>query len=160
HTYYVGEEGVLVHNECKTNTSAKKSNNIDYGGLDDLGRPTGINAEITPDMIGAGSPASASIKPPGFGGQASGHARGHLLGNQLGGTGKDPRNLVTIYQNPVNHPVMSGIESKVRKAVEAGQTIRYSVTPVYNGMELIPRGITIHAQGADGFEIFQTIINR
>jgi DNA-entry nuclease len=55
-------------------------------------------------MIGTGTSARHSIKPAGFGGQKSGHARGHLLGNQLGGSGDDVRNLVTIYQNPVPNP--------------------------------------------------------
>jgi hypothetical protein len=42
------------------------------------------------------------------------YARGHLLGNQLGGAGNEPRNLVTIFQNPANHPVMSGFEAQIR----------------------------------------------
>ncbi len=111
-------------------------------------------------MIGTGSPAKSSIKPAGFGGQAQGHARGHLLGNQLGGSGSDPRNLVTIYQNPVNHPVMSSKEVSVRKAVEGGQIVNYKVTPIYEGNNLIPRGITIQAQGSGGLNIYQTILNR
>lgn len=101
---------------------------IIFGELDNLGRPTGVTATITKDMIGTGSKASQSIKPPGFlgGGPGSpGHARGHLLGNQLGGTGKDDRNLVTLYQNPVNSPVMRDFESFVRAAVEKGEVVRY-----------------------------------
>ena len=133
---------------------------ITYGELDSLGRTTGIEATITSDMIGTGSPAKSSIKPAGFGGQAQGHARGHLLGNQLGGSGSDPRNLVTIYQNPVNHPVMSSIEANVRKAVEGGQIVNYKVTPIYEGNNLIPRGITLQAQGSGGLNIYQTILNR
>ena len=111
-------------------------------------------------MIGAGSPAKSSIKPAGFGGQAQGHARGHLLGNQLGGSGNDPRNLVTIYQNPVNHPVMSSIEANVRRAVDGGQIVNYNVTPIYEGNNLIPCGITIQAQGSGGLNIYQTLLNR
>ena len=38
-----------------------------------------------------------------------------------------------------------------RRAVEAGETITYSVTPIYHGDELIPRGITISAHGSNGF---------
>ncbi len=110
-------------------------------------------------MIGLGSPAKSSIKPAGFGGQAQGHARGHLLGNQLGGSGSDPRNLMTIYQNPVNHPVMGSAEANVRKVVEGGQSVNYKVTPIYNGDNLIPRVITIHASGEDGFYTYQTILN-
>jgi hypothetical protein len=47
-----------------------------YGALDSLGRPTGIRATITSDVLGTGSHASSSIHPPGFGGGAAGHARG------------------------------------------------------------------------------------
>ena len=133
---------------------------VTYGELDSLGRTTGIEATIAPDMIGTGSPAKSSIKPAGFGGQVQGHARGHLLGNQLGGSGSDPRNLVTIYQNPVNHPVMSSVEANVRRAVEGGQIVNYKVTPIYEGNNLIPCGITIQAQGSGGLNIYQTILNR
>lgn len=135
------------------------SGSVKYGALDSLGRTTGVEAVITPDMIGTGSPAKSSIRPAGFGGQAQGYARGHLLGNQLGGSSNDPRNLMTIFQNPVNHPVMSSIEANVRKAVEGGQFVNYKVTPIYNGNNLIPRGITIQATGDDGFYIYQKILN-
>lgn len=133
---------------------------VNYGELDSLGRPTGINATITSDMIGTGSSASSSIKPPGFLGGAEGHARGHLLGRQLGGSGKDPRNLVTLHQNPVNTPVMSSFERQVRKAVEAGETVNYSVTPIYKGNQLIPSGVTLNATGSGGFQLYVTILNR
>ena len=111
-------------------------------------------------MIGTGSPAKSSIKPAGFGGQKAGHARGHMLGNQLGGAGDDPRNLTTLFQNPVNHPVMSSVEGSVRKAVEAGEVVQYSVKPIYEGNTLIPSGVTIKAEGDKGFYIYQTILNR
>lgn len=79
-------------------------------------------------MIGTGSKASQSILPHGFlgGGPGSlGHARGNLLSNQLGGSGKDARNLVTLYQLPVNSPVMRDFETSVRSAVDRGEDIRY-----------------------------------
>ena len=142
------------------NDSKSGSGSVTYDELDSLGRTTGIEAAITQDMIGTGSPAKSSIKPAGFGGQAQGHARGHLLGNQLGGSGSDPRNLVTIYQNPVNHPLMSSIEANVRKAVEGGQIVNYRVTPIYEGNNLIPCGITIRAEGSGGLNIYETILNR
>ena len=146
-----------VGGECDSESG---SGSVTYDELDSLGRTTGIEAAITQDMIGTGSPAKSSIKPAGFGGQAQGHARGHLLGNQLGGSGSDPRNLVTIYQNPVNHPLMSSIEANVRKAVEGGQIVNYRVTPIYEGNNLIPCGITIRAEGSGGLNIYETILNR
>ena len=120
-------------------------------------KETFVNATITSDMIGT---ASSSIKPPGFLGDGEGHARGHLLGRQLGGSGKDPRNLVTLHQNPVNTPVMSSFERQVRKAVEAGETVNYSVTPIYKGNRLIPSGVTLNATGSGGFQLYVTILNR
>ena len=136
------------------------NSSIHYGELDSLGRATGVDATITVDMVGTGTPAKSSIKPAGFGGQKAGHARGHLLGNQLGGAGDDPRNLTTLFQNPVNHPVMSSVEGSVRKAVEAGEVVQYSVKPIYEGNTLIPSGVTIKAEGDKGFYIYQTILNR
>ena len=60
-------------------------------------------------------------------------ARGHLLGAQLGGSGDVAENLVTLQQNPATSPIMRGFENQVRAAVEGGQTVNYSVTPIYNG---------------------------
>ena len=57
-----------------------------YRPTDSLGRPTGIDASITSDMINTGTPANHAITPPGWAGNGTLHnqARGHLLGNQLG----------------------------------------------------------------------------
>lgn len=134
-----------------------------FGELDHLDRPTGITATITKNMIGTGSKASQSIKPPGFmgGGPGSaGHARGHLLGNQLGGSGKDDRNLVTLYQNPINSPLMRDFETSVRVAVEKGEVVRYQVIPIYKGNKLMPEGVTLRGRGTEGFSLDVTIINR
>lgn len=108
---------------------------IHYGDLDQLGRPTTAEALITPQMIGTGTGASQDIRPPGFisGKAPHNHSRGHLIGRQLGGSGEDLKNLVTLYQNPVNTPYMTKYENMVRQAADNGETIRYRVTPVYEG---------------------------
>ena len=71
--------------------------------------------------------ASRSIRPAGFAGGSANHARGHLISRLLGGSGRDARNLTTLYQNPVNTPVMRGFEQQVANAVRGGQTVRYEV---------------------------------
>ncbi|MDM2520657.1 DNA/RNA non-specific endonuclease [Mycobacteroides abscessus] len=131
-----------------------------YQGVDNLGRPTGVTARITPDMIRTGSDAMRAPTPPGFGGQAAGHARGHLLANVLGGSGKLSENLVTLINNPVNSPVMRGFEMSVAKAVEGGQIIDYAVTPLYRGAEAMPEAVQIIAKGNGGFDLAVTILNR
>ncbi len=111
-------------------------------------------------MIGTGSSAAQRIRPPGFGGREAGHARGHLLDNQLGGSGTDPRNLVTMFQTPANSPAMRGFENQVRAAVEAGQVVDYWAIPVYQGSNLTPVGVTLRARGSGGFSLDVSIINR
>lgn len=132
---------------------------VNYGALDSLGRPTGASATLTADMLGTGTRANQAIMPPGYITDAD-FARGHLIGRQLGGSGSEPGNLVTLYQNPANHPVMSGIEGQVRTAVQGGQTVNYSAVPIYQGQNLIPSGITIMGQGSGGFNTAVTILNR
>jgi hypothetical protein len=130
------------------------------GELDALGRTTGAAATITREMLGTGTAASRSIRPAGFLGGAANHARGHLISRLLGGSGRDPRNLTTLYQNPVNTPVMRGFEQQVANAVRSGQTVRYEVVPIFRGSELIPRAITLRATGDGGFRLLVTVLNK
>jgi DNA/RNA non-specific endonuclease/Bacterial TSP3 repeat len=130
------------------------------GELDALGRTTGAAATITRQMLNTGTAASRSIRPAGFAGGSANHARGHLISRLLGGSGRDARNLTTLYQNPVNTPVMRGFEQQVANAVRSGQTVRYEVVPIYRGSELIPRGITLRATGDGGFRLHVTVLNR
>lgn len=136
---------------------------VKYGDLDSRRRPTGVSATIEQDMIGKGTPASGHIKPPGWRGGRKGDARGHLLGNQLGGHGGDRRNLVTLTQNPTNHPKMSMAERRVRKAVESGEKVHYEVTPVYKGTAGRPHAVKLVARGDGGsgtkFKLNRTIPN-
>ncbi len=129
---------------------------IHYGELDSLGRPTAANALITPKMVGTGTGASQEIKPPGFisGLDPHNHSRGHLIGKQLGGTGEDLKNLVTLYQNPVNTPFMTKYENMVRKAADDGETIRYRVTPIYEGDIGMPTAVLM-----EGKSLYSDTIN-
>lgn len=121
---------------------------ITYGKLDGLERPTEANALIKKNMINTGTKANANVRPPGFisGLEPHGHSRGHLIGRQFGGSGDDPKNLVTIYQTPVNSPMMTKYENQIRQAVDTGETVRYRVIPVYNDSDLMPKEIHMEAQ--------------
>jgi hypothetical protein len=144
----------------QTLEKASLRESIHYGHLDHLDRPTGIHAALTREHVLTGTEASRKITPPGFEGGAAGHARGHLLGAQIGGSGTEKGNLVTIHQHPANSPEMLGYERQVRVALEAGQVVEYSSTPVYAGHELLARGITVKAAGSGGLDIFVTVLNR
>lgn len=126
-----------------------KSGWIDYHSLDSLGRATGAEALLKPAMVNTGTSANKDIRPPGFisGLDPTNHSRGHLIGRQLGGSGDDARNLTTLYQTPVNTPFMTKYENQVRQALDKGETIRYRVTPVYEGTELLCKQIDMEAKG-------------
>jgi hypothetical protein len=118
---------------------------IRYGPLDQLGRPTGIRAELRPGELEGGT--EATYTPEGYGGEAANHARGHLLGNQLGGSGRDPRNIAVLYHIGANTPHMRDIENRIAAAVNGGDTIHYEVTPIFVGDSLLPTGIRLRAKG-------------
>ncbi|MEV4333325.1 DNA/RNA non-specific endonuclease, partial [Streptomyces sp. NPDC049597] len=123
-----------------------------YGELDNLGRPTGMHATLGEDMMGK-NPTDPHGDPPGWQ-KDKGYNRAHLLGAQLGGSNYNPANFVTMHSY-ANSPVMRHIENQIRAAVEAGETIQYSVTPRYDGSNKIPTGVYIEAYGSDGFQFTQ-----
>jgi DNA/RNA non-specific endonuclease len=142
---------------------------VDYGRVDAAtGQRSGISATITPAMIAAadrdelGSAADPDIRPPGFDRlPARNRARGHLLGRQLGGSGDLAANLVALYQTRANSPVMRDYETAAAEAVEAGETVRYTVRPRYPSRraEGPPSAIRITATGSRGFRLDVTIAN-
>jgi hypothetical protein len=112
-------------------------NTPDYGYIGEHERRTGMRVKLCFPMP-KGTPASSGIKPPGFpdpneyipGTKEWRYARGHLLGAQLGGSGTEPRNLVTLYQL-ANREVMDPEEDKIRATVDDGEGLYYYVAPVY-----------------------------
>ena len=119
---------------------------ITYHSLDRLKRATGADALLKPAMVNTGTSANKDIRPAGFISGKANHSRGHLIGRQMGGSGDDPRNLTTLYQNPVNTPYMTKYENQIRAALDRGETVRYRVTPVYNGNDLLAEKIILEAK--------------
>jgi DNA/RNA non-specific endonuclease len=148
---------------------ARLGGKVDYGHIDPAtGQRSGVRATITPAMVAAaahdqlGSAADPGIRPPGLDQlPARNRARAHLLGRQLGGTGDLPANLVALYQTRANTPVMRDYETTVAEAVRAGETIRYTVRPIYPspGSRGAPSAIRITASGNHGLQLDVTIAN-
>jgi hypothetical protein len=138
---------------------------VDYGTVSANGQRSGITATITPAMVAAasndevGSPADPDIRPPGFENLPErNRARGHLLGRQLAGSGKVDANLVALFQNRANSPVMSGFENQIADAARAGEIIRYAVTPEYDDGGR-PERVRLEAGGDRGFAFEVVITN-
>jgi len=141
---------------------------VDYGVDPGTGQRSGIRATITPAMVAAaerdelGSTADQGLRPPGFDRlPARNRARGHLLGRQLGGSGELAANLVALYQTRANSPVMRDYETAVAEAVQAGETVRYAVRPLYPSRTSkgAPSAIRITASGDRGFRLDVTVAN-
>ncbi|MBD9562864.1 DNA/RNA non-specific endonuclease [Pseudomonas sp. PDM09] len=97
--------------------------------------PLYAKAILTSNNMSGGSGPDQSLHPPGFisGSCPQHHQRGHLIGNQLGGSGTDLRNLVTLTEG-TNHPIMYEYELMVYKHVKANPGINfiYQVTAQYD----------------------------
>nr|WP_185124448.1 DNRLRE domain-containing protein [Streptomyces sp. TLI_185] len=134
-----------------------------YSPLDDKGRAQGVQAclndgdftyvdewtqktgELSNDSAIVGSPVPRpqrdypELDPPGF---RKGMNRAHLLANQLGGTGTDRRNLVSLWATP-NNSQMKKVENNVARMVAAGQTVYYQVSAHYTGGNGAPDYLSI-----------------
>lgn len=111
----------------------------------ETGQTMGFNASLTRSMLAGGTRAKQSIRPPGF---RDGDARGHVRAKQLGGSGGDEANLMTLTQKPTNSPWMSTFESAVKRRVRAGEAIEYMVKPLYREGSLPPSAILLTATGS------------
>jgi hypothetical protein len=93
--------------------------------------------------------AKATDDPPGFesGDCPQHHQRGHLIGNDLGGSGKNP-NLVTLTEG-TNHPVMYEFEQAVKKLVSLNPTATflYEVRVDYIQQDYFGDGVRFGVQG-------------
>lgn len=75
--------------------------------------------------------------------------RCHLIGYQLSGENANERNLITGTRY-LNVEGMLPFENMVADYVkETGNHVRYRVTPVYTGSELLARGVTIEAMSLE-----------
>lgn len=128
---------------------------VNYGDLDELNRVTTMDAMITPEMYQTGTDADSSILPTGWSKSNQNDSnpkqlnRGHLLADVLGGSGEDWRNLVTLYRI-ANYPAMYfASEYIISEAIQSGTTVRYRVTPVFQGDELLCKGLHIMAKSVN-----------
>lgn len=154
---YAGPDSTVINGGKSTFTTSELTFTenkgwVEYGDLDGLNRVTTMNAIVTPDMYDTGTEANGNILPTGWNkqNQDSGNPkqlnRGHLLGNVLGGSGDDLRNLITLYRN-ANYPEMYfGAEEIVKNAIENGSVVRYRVTPIFEGDALMAKGIHLMAK--------------
>jgi hypothetical protein len=108
--------------------------------------PWKAKAILTSTNMTGGTGPAQSIRPPGFqsGDCPHHHQRGHLIGNKLGGSGTDERNLVTLTEG-TNHPVMYEFEAMVYEKVKSNPGIEftYEVTARYDATRYFTAQIVV-----------------
>ncbi|RPA57766.1 DNA-entry nuclease [Aerococcus agrisoli] len=126
-----------------------------YGALDDLGRVTAANALLTVDLMPADAEVReglTSVTPTGWmqekydsvdGGWL--YNRSHLIGYQLTGQQDNMLNLMTGTRY-FNVEGMLPFENYVASYIEDTENhVRYRITPLFIGDELLARGIFMEA---------------
>ncbi|QBO34999.1 hypothetical protein EQG49_00320 [Periweissella cryptocerci] len=162
---------IKVHNNIArfspTDLSLEKKSWQKLGTLDTLGRPQSANAMLNISMMPKKAREDLYINPVGFRNKKIRHAgkddylynRSHLIGFQLTGENNNMRNLVTLTRATnasidSNHS-METYENKVASFLRLHRNayVRYRVTPIYRGNELVPRGIQLEAKSIGTSEL-------
>lgn len=123
-----------------------------YGDLDSLNRVTGANAMLNQSLMPTEERGDISaIQPTGWknkkikGGYL--YNRSHLIGFALSGENANWKNLMTGTRQ-LNSPEMLSFEMDLKYYLEedSNRYVRYRVTPIFRGDELLARGVQLEAQ--------------
>lgn len=175
--------GAFILNDNKTDLNAKVSSApyVQLAKQDSLGRAGVANALLTKasrqyqsrDQTGN----SRQMQPVGWhqlsivGNYKMLYNRGHSIGYALAGSVRgfdaseaNPQNITaqTAWANQASNGNDSNTgqnyyETQVRRAQDNRKTVRYRVTPVYDGDNLVPSGSHLEAKSSDGsleFNVF------
>lgn len=175
--------GAFILNDNKTDLNAKVSSApyVQLAKQDSLGRAGVANALLTKasrqyqsrDQTGN----SRQMQPVGWHQLSIGgnykmlYNRGHSIGYALAGSVRgfdaseaNPQNITaqTAWANQASNGNDSNTgqnyyETQVRRAQDNRKTVRYRVTPVYDGDNLVPSGSNLEAKSSDGsleFNVF------
>ncbi|WP_429971037.1 DNA/RNA non-specific endonuclease [Fructilactobacillus sp. Tb1] len=173
--YQSGSQAYDILNSDQPETvkaSDYTSNKIDYSNLDNLNRAGTATAYLTKNNLGKSNGRAPQVfKPTGWFNQpkqVNGERvfpvnRGHLIAytctfnlNSNGqyasgdkGSIDNPKNLITQSAFS-NQKVMQITEEMVRDALSENKKVIYQVTPVYQGMDLMAKGVWVEATSTDG----------
>ena len=122
-----------------------------YSDLDYLNRAHAANALLNKKLVPRTEREPLYVDPTGWHNKRiSGgwlYDRCHLIGYQLTGQNNNLKNLITGTRQ-LNDPDMLKYEDKVADYIKASgkHYIRYRVTPIWRGNELLARGVQMEAQ--------------
>ncbi|GKS81842.1 DNA-entry nuclease [Ligilactobacillus pabuli] len=167
---FQGQQTITVNNNVPTFSAAEMNTTNGgwerYGDLDSLNRATTANAllnQSTMPRSGEKRGSISSVTPTGWKNKRipSGYLfnRSHLIGWALSAENDNWRNLITGTRQ-LNSPEMLRFEMDTKTYLEQSSNnyVRYSVTPVFRGDELLARGVHMMAKSvgsnAISFNVF------
>lgn len=163
-TDFQNQSVVTVNNNQPTfsndDLKAKGKGWVRFANLDSLGRPQAAQALLNKQLMPTKTRERLTVKTPGYHAIRTGseetdwlYNRSHLIGYQLCGSNNNPKNLVTGTRqlnadSRVNAESMVTFENQIADYLKASSNhyVRYQVTPVYRGAELVPRGVWMQGQ--------------
>ncbi|WP_125547796.1 DNA/RNA non-specific endonuclease [Levilactobacillus lindianensis] len=122
-----------------------------YHNLDSLNRVTGAAALLNQSLMPKSKREALTVDPTGWHNKRTAHGwlynRSHLIGYQFTGQNNNMKNLMTGTRT-LNNPSMLHNEMDVATYLKASRKnyVRYTVTPIFKGNELVARGVQMRAQ--------------
>ncbi|WP_054709363.1 DNA/RNA non-specific endonuclease [Secundilactobacillus paracollinoides] len=155
---YTDQQIVQVNKNVPTFTQAQLSTSKgawqEYHQLDSLNRVTGADALLNKSLMPTAEREPLYVDPTGFHNKRITYDgktdwlynRSHLIGYQLTGKNNNLKNLMTGTRS-LNAPDMEQYEDEVASYLKEHphNYLRYQVTPIFRGKELVARGV--HMQG-------------
>ncbi|MFC6314178.1 DNA/RNA non-specific endonuclease [Lapidilactobacillus achengensis] len=132
-----------------------------FTNLDQFNRVGVANAMLQQSLMPTTKRERLYIQPSGWHNRKitiNGHSdylynRCHLIGYQLTGENNNPKNLMTGTRS-LNDPAMTYYENAVAEYLkETGHHVRYQVTPIFVGSELVARGIHMMGRSIEDGQI-------
>ena len=155
---YSGRDVITVNNNepqfSSTDLSTKNGAWQEYGDLDNLNRVTPANALLNKSLMPHTKRQPLNVTPTGWHNKriAGGwlYNRCHLIGYQLTGQNNNWKNLMTGTRQ-LNDPDMVRYEDQVADYLKEnpGNYVRYRVTPIFRGNELLARGVEMEGQSVN-----------
>ncbi|PMD73093.1 DNA/RNA non-specific endonuclease [Companilactobacillus nuruki] len=152
---YSGTQEIIVNdnkpNFSQDDLSTAKGAWQQYGDLDNLNRVSAANALLNISLMPTAKREPLHVDPTGWhnkkinGGWL--YNRSHLIGYQLTGQNNNPKNLMTGTRS-LNSPEMLAHEMDIAYYLKQSGShyVRYRVTPIFRGDELLARGVQMEAQ--------------
>lgn len=155
---YSGKDVITVNNNepsfSKSDLSTNQGAWQRYGELDNENRVTAANALLNQKLMPKAQREPLHVNPTGWHNKrvAGGwlYNRCHLIGYQLTGQNNNLKNLMTGTRQ-LNDPDMLRYEDQVANYLKESphNYVRYRVTPIFRGQELLARGVEMEGQSTN-----------